>query len=176
MEKQQKMSKSEQLLELRKFLIFTVVLSLTLTCCIAVLIIPIRKVISQSLQAPKGAEISVMVPPEVQMGEKFEIIVEVENTQVKAQNLVAIGFLLDYLEGIRIIDSKPTYIYNESVTLLEMPIQLLTFQEMVLQGEVLEIRIQAEAINVGDFGGEIQVCLNSPINCGRTPTRTIVLP
>jgi hypothetical protein len=45
---------------------------------------------------------------------------------------------------------------------------------MILQDEIIEIRIFAEAVEVGDYAGEIQICLNSATNCERISTRTVV--
>lgn len=148
--------------------------SLIVLCCVVVFIIAIGGFAWKGLQPPEGANISIDVPAEVQVGEEFKIIVNVENTQLESQNLIAISFALDYLTGVDILDSNPIFIYQDEFEILEMPIQIFTYQEMILQGETLVVYITAEAILVGDFGGEIQICLNSPTNCERIPTRTIV--
>lgn len=149
--------------------------SIIILCCVIVFIIAIGGFAWIGLQSPEGAEISIDVPTEVQVGDQFDILVYVENTQLEPQNLIAISFADDYLTGVRVLDSNPTFIYQDTLEILEIPIQIFTYQEMILQGEILIINITAEAIRVGDFGGEIQICLNSPTNCERIPTRTIII-
>ena len=148
--------------------------SLLLLCCIITLVLGVGGFAVAGLQPPEGAEFSVDVPSKVQVGEQFEIEISIENTQLEPQNLIAISFALDYLSGIEIIDSNPTFVYQDEFEILEIPIQIFTYEEMILQDEVVTINLLAEAIEVGDFGGEIQICLNTATNCVRIATRTVI--
>ncbi|MBT3240784.1 MAG: hypothetical protein HN357_07805 [Chloroflexi bacterium] len=148
--------------------------SLIILCCIVTVLAGLGGFAWTSLQAPEGAEFSLDVPAEVKVGEQFEIVISIENTQLEPQNLIAISFALDYLSGVEILDSDPTFIYQDEFEILEVPIQIFTYKEMILQDEIIEIRIFAEAVEVGDYAGEIQICLNSATNCERISTRTVV--
>ncbi len=148
--------------------------SLLLICCIGTILIGAGGIAWAGLQSPEGAEFTIDVPDEVKVGDQFDIVVKIKNTQLEPQNLIAISFAMDYLSGIEILDSDPTFIYQDEFVILEIPIQIYTYQEMILQDEILEIIIIAEAVQVGNFGGEIQICLNSATNCVRISTQTVI--
>jgi hypothetical protein len=126
------------------------------------------------LQEPQNVDIQVIAPTTVSVGDAFAIEVKITNQATELQTLNAINISTDYLDGIEVSRSTPTFILNDRINVLGVGFEVFTFQENIFGGETLVIEFTADAVRAGDFAGAFDVCVNSISLCKTIVTRTVV--
>jgi hypothetical protein len=120
----------------------------------------------------KDIHIEMDLPLKVQNDNEFIITVKLKNLADKSQELVSIDIGDDYLKGIAIIKTEPSY--NNSI---HIPIDnsvSYSFEKDVASGDSIVVRFYCKTILVGDFSDEIDFCINSDYNFLTKMARTIV--
>ncbi len=119
---------------------------------------------------PENVNIEVKTPTTVTKGESFTIEVQVENLADQPQSLNSIDISLEYLAGIDIQKTEPPF--TESIP--NPGIHSYYFEQKILPGDTLVVELSTIGGQVGDFSGEIDVCLNSASSCSTFVTQTVV--
>jgi hypothetical protein len=143
-------------------------------CCILAGVAAFGGLAYLGLQEPQNVDIQVAAPTTIQVGETFSIEVKIANRSNELQTLNSINISNDYLKGIEILRSTPTYVLRDNVTILGIEFQIFTFQENIFGGETLVIEFEANAAQAGDYAGGFDVCINSVALCKTLVTRTVV--
>jgi hypothetical protein len=128
----------------------------------------------QSLQPIEVAEITSYIPPAVEVGETFQLEVVIENTSDEALTLSAINIGAELVESIQIGDSTPIFEYRNQYEVLGNQLVMFMFNELILAGETLSVCFDARAESVGDFTGQMMLCLNNTSDCEVTFLRIVV--
>jgi LEA14-like dessication related protein len=120
----------------------------------------------------KDIDIEMDLPIKVQNDNEFIITVKLKNLAAKSQELVSIDIGDDYLKGIVIIKTEPSY--TESI---HVPIDnsvSYSFGKDIEPGDSIEVRFHCKTVLVGDFSDDIDFCINSDYNFLTKIARTIV--
>ena len=128
----------------------------------------------KSLSPLEGAEIEVNLPPVIAIGEEFEFSIEILNTSTEAITLTNVSVGEEFVKGIQLGDSYPTFELRQDYEFFNIPMEMFVFNEMVLAGESLTIEFESKAKQVGDFTGQMFICLDDQTNCEIILLRTVV--
>lgn len=109
-------------------------------------------------------------PLEVNNSETFEINCSVTNTGRKSQDFVGIDLYDEYLEGIAILSIEPDY----DSTTSGFGMQSYYYDIEIPGGETIDITITAQALYEGDYGGNIDFCINNDVTYVSEYIRTVV--
>ena len=142
--------------------------------CIGVSILGVAGMAYMGMQEPQGVDIQMISPAEVAVNEQFTFTIRIKNTGKDAQTLRRIDITTDYLDGFEISRIKPIYSYKNRANVMGIGVEILQFQELILEGETLDVVFEAKALKAGDFKGNLDVCVNSDIVCKKMVTRTVV--
>ena len=107
---------------------------------------------------------AVDAPTRVPVGEPFTIEIVIENPTLAPHELHSIDIDLSYLEGIEIVGSVPAFSRTFRLTPL-LPQRTFSYGRHIPAGETVVIELQAAANVAGDYGGNLDVCINSGGNC-----------
>jgi hypothetical protein len=124
------------------------------------------------VEEPENINVNVDVPLLVSKGEPFAVVVTVENLVAEARLLDSIDIDDKYLEGIALTGAEPPFFESYSLPLLDQ--QSYTFEQEIPPTGTLVVKLNAVAVRIGDFSGQIDVCIDSPSNCLPFATRTVV--
>lgn len=130
------------------------------------------RAVGSAVAEPTEIELGVIAPANVQVGESFSLLVRVRNLAAQTQTLDSIDITDSYLAGIQIQGADPGYTEVFSV----LGYQSHTFRVPIAAGTELIVQFRAAAAQAGDFGGEMDVCINTGGNCLTRPLRTVVSP
>jgi hypothetical protein len=125
-----------------------------------------------SCGSPENVEVGVQVPIEVSRGDEFTIVASVKNTASETQKLVCLDISDAYLEGVAILGTEPDYTEAYHVPISNM--MSYTLNVPVKPGQQVDVHILAKAVKQGDFGGEMDFCINSDTCFLTELVRTIV--
>ncbi len=128
----------------------------------------------KSLQPIENAEIEIFLEPVVEVGEDVAFSIKVTNISTESINLNSISIGADFVEGIQLGDSSPIFEMRQHYDILEIPMEMFIFNELILVGESLTIEFNSQAKEVGDFLGQLFICLDDTTNCEQIPLRTVV--
>jgi hypothetical protein len=122
-------------------------------------------------QTPEDIEVNITAPAVVALDEKYTLVVEITNLASEEQTLDSIDIDLSYLDGVVVGNTEPAYAefadYGDDYHSFE-------FQYSIPAEQTLEVSFFLTGIRVGDLSGELNVCINSFINCTSRLIRTIV--
>ncbi len=147
---------------------------ITVFLCIIASILGIGGLAWVSLQEPEGVDIQVISPTEASVNDEFSFTIRIKNLGTEAQTLKRIDITTDYLDGFEVSRVKPIYSYRDRAEIMGIGIEVFQFQELILEGETLDIVFDAKALKAGDFSGNVNVCMDSEFNCKKMVTRTVV--
>jgi|SRR5689334_15679914 len=119
----------------------------------------------------KDIEVTLDAPESVQRGEQFEITARVRNTGSTRQRLFGIDVDGDYLRGIAIRSAEPPW--KEVTDILGLA-KSYTFKTPIEPGQEIVIVLHASALRTGDFGGDVDFCVNSDFTYLTLQARTVV--
>jgi len=145
-------------------------------CIVAVFIFGFGGLVWLGLQTPENAEINVDTPIQVSEGDNVEIRVLVTNTSSTALEVFGIDISMNYLDGFIVTQTSPPYSDSRQFDSLGggETYQSYYFYRQVLPGESLSIVFHARAVRVGDFSGDLDVCIDSDYTCATNVIRTLV--
>jgi len=144
-----------------------------LCCLIAVVALAAGGVLVKwMLQEPENVNINTNIPIQVEEGETVTLVIEIENLAAESQSLDSIDISHSYLAGIVIAKADPPFSESYPIPLLDM--ESFTFAHPIPAGETLVVEFAGWAEQVGDFAGEMDVCINSSAVCSTFTLRTVV--
>jgi len=121
---------------------------------------------------PEDVTVKVDAPLRVVEGQDFPVVVTVTNTAGRAQTLNSLDVADAYIAGIAITSSTPPFTDS-----MHVPIDNTWSYEYMLDipaGGEVQVTLNASALKVGDFNGDIGACINSDSNFLSMPVRTVV--
>lgn len=144
-----------------------------LCCLIAVVALAAGGVLVKwMLQEPENVNINTNIPIQVEAGEPVTLAIEIENLATESQTLHSIDITHSYLAGIELTEAVPPFSDSYPLPLLEM--ESFTFQYPIPAGETVVVKFTGRAGQIGDFAGEMDVCINSSAVCSTFTLRTVV--
>ncbi len=147
---------------------------LTLLLCVSFGVLGLGVTTWLSLKEPEGVDIQVIAPDEVALNQDFTLVVRVRNTGTEPQTVRRIDFTNMYLDGFEITRSVPIYSYRHKMNVAGIGVEVFEFQELVLEGETLEITFEGKAVKPGRYSGDMEVCISSDFICEKLVPRTTV--
>lgn len=148
-------------------LVLVVFLGLAVLCCGGLVVL-----MGTAAQDPENIEVRVDAPLYVPIEASFPIAVEVTNTAREVQTVHDVDIADAYLEGITITGTDP-----EHDGRMHVPIDntlSYEFMQEIEPGGTYTFTFFAEAREVGDFYGDIDVCVNSDVQFLSRRVRTVV--
>ena len=128
----------------------------------------------QSLLPLENAEIEINLPPVVTLGEDVDFTVTIINTSTESITLNSINIAEEIVNGIQIGDSIPIFELRDHYELIGIPMDMFLFNELILVDESLTIKFDSKAVKVGDFSGQMFICIDNTTNCEIKLLRTVV--
>ncbi|MGD9140498.1 MAG: hypothetical protein PVJ42_03070 [bacterium] len=125
-----------------------------------------------SCGTPENIEVGVQAPIQVSKGDEFTIVASVRNTAAETQKLVCLDIADTYLDGIAVLGTEPDYTEAYHVPISNM--MSYTLDIPVAPGKQVDVHILARAVKSGDFGGEMDFCINSDTCFLTELVRTVV--
>lgn len=127
-------------------------------------------------QTPDNVTVQLDVPTEARIGDSFKFSINVNNMSTETVELVGVDFSMNFLDGIIIESTDPSYSNTEKYEVLGGGETFITyyFRRSIAPGESLTLLFNAKAITEGDFNGNVDVCINSDFNCLPNVTRIVI--
>ena len=129
-------------------------------------------ILGSAIADPENVELGVIAPNSVAVGQTFSVLIPVRNTAAENQVLDSIDITEDYLAGILIDSADPMFIDTFEI----IGYQSYTFERSIPPGAELMVQFRAQALDAGDYQGEIDICINGPGNCTTKNVQTTVQP
>lgn len=126
--------------------------------------------IAANAKLPEGVTVVVDHPASAQVGERFNIVVTIDNKSGADQRVFDIDFGDGYLQGIMIHTVDPAPAQTSS----GLGMTTHTFGRTVSAGEHLVVTFECEPIAAGDYSGDIDVYVGSQIGLTTHFARTII--
>lgn len=120
----------------------------------------------------ENVDVFIEAPAVVQLNDDFDVVVKLVNSASKPQELYSIDISNHYLTGVMVLKTEPEY--KEST---RIPIDNTTsyvYKQELLPGDTVKVTISCKAIDLGDFKGDFDFCINSDFNFMSKQVRTIV--
>jgi hypothetical protein len=120
----------------------------------------------------KDIDVELDVPVKVQNDEEFIITALLKNSADKSQELVSIDVGDNYLKGIAILKTEPSYLES-----MHVPIDnsvSYSIRKVIAAGDSVVVKLYCKAVSTGDFSDDIDFCINSEFNFIGKVARTIV--
>ena len=121
---------------------------------------------------PEHISVDVICPLHVAKGEEFVFEVQVENTADSPQLLYSIDIWDEYLEGISIQRTEPSFIDCYHIPIDNT--QSFEFKKDIVPKGKLMVSFHAIAIEAGDYSSYLDVCINTATSFLTHPIITIV--
>jgi hypothetical protein len=121
---------------------------------------------------PENVDISIDSPVSVGVDEEFQIVLTINNTGPSTQTLVDLDVADAYLEGVVVREIDPTF--SDAMHVPFDNTQSYSMDLALPAAQTVKVTISAYAAHVGDFGGDIDFCINSAVACLSYPVRTII--
>lgn len=126
--------------------------------------------LGSTIKEPTGVDVEVNVPLQIRKGQGFLILVTIRETSGEDQELDSIDIADEYLDGIAIERTEPSF--NESYSVFGF--QTYDFMREIPANGELVVRFFAVGVQTGDFRGDLDVCVNGPAQCLTYPIRSVV--
>lgn len=115
----------------------------------------------QAFQEPEQVQIDVSSPSVTSQGQGFVIEIAVENLADELQTLDSIDIYTDYLQGITIQTSEPSFVDSS-----DSPDFASYFFFMdIPPGDSINVQFHAVGVRAGEFSGSLDVCINTGVAC-----------
>lgn len=126
-------------------------------------------------QTAEEVTVQVNVPASAQVGKPFEFSIAVTNISAETVELTSIDFSMNFLRGIIVDRSIPSYTETDQYDGLGGETYLTYyFNQSIAPGETLLILFSGTAVSPGSFSGDVDVCINSDFNCATNIARTFI--
>jgi hypothetical protein len=123
-------------------------------------------------KAPENIEVAVTVPLQAVAGEEVDLVVTITNLADEPQTLDSIDIYDSYTGGIAVTRTDPPYTDFFQVPILDA--RTYEFKREIPAGGTLIVTFDAVAVRAGDFGGQLDVCINLASSCLSRPVRTVI--
>jgi hypothetical protein len=123
-------------------------------------------------QEPEDVEVTVTAPLQAAPGEEVVLEVSVTNLSDEPQLLDSVDIFDSYMRGIAVSRTDPPYTNFFHVPIVDA--RTYEFKRTIPAGETLVVTFHAVAVQVGDYAGQVDVCINLPSSCLGRPVRTVV--
>jgi hypothetical protein len=120
----------------------------------------------------KDVEVALSVPESVTVGQEFEFVILVNNTAQESQLFHSVDISERYLAGIDIKRTEPAFTESSRIPFIDF--RSYVFEQEIPAGGQAAVKFIAVAKEQGEFWSEINVCINSEINCATHLLRTVV--
>jgi hypothetical protein len=125
-----------------------------------------------TFEMPENVDISIDAPVSVMVDEEFQIVLTINNTGPSAQTLVDLDVADEYLEGVVVREIDPAF--SDAMHVPFDNTQSYSMDLALPASQAVKVTISAHAAHAGDFGGDIDFCINSAVACLSYPVRTII--
>lgn len=112
-------------------------------------------------EEPEQVQINVSDTSTASQGESLIIGISVENLADYSQTLDSIDFYGDYLNGITIQTSEPSFVHIYD---LENGVSY-SFLMDIPPGDSIIVQFHAVGVKAGEFSGSLDVCINTVMSC-----------
>jgi hypothetical protein len=125
---------------------------------------------------PENVTVSVDAPIQVGIGDEIEFTVNVTNGRTDVIEIVGVDVGAEYLDGITVRSSTPAYtdMLPPDENAFGENFQNFYFSIPVAPGESASITFTGTTITTGDYGGSLDVCIDSDFRCLPKVIRTVV--
>jgi uncharacterized repeat protein (TIGR01451 family) len=126
--------------------------------------------------SPENVTVSVDAPIQIDNGDKVEFTVNVTNDGTDTIEIVGVNIGAEYLDGIAVDSATPAYtdVLPPDETAIGEALQYFYFSIPVAPGESASITFSGAAIAPGDYGGSLDVYVDSDFSCIPKVIRTVV--
>ena len=106
----------------------------------------------------------------------MEFIVHVTNDGTEAVTITGVNLSANYLDGITIESVVPVYdeVFPPIESAFGEDFQNYDFSISIAPGETASVTFTGTAIASGDYGGSLDICINSGFSCVPKVIRTVV--
>ena len=127
-------------------------------------------------RAPQNVAVSVDAPIQLEAGDKAEFVVNVTNHNEDMIRIKGIDIGADYLHGITIVSVTPDYenYFPPDETIFGEAFQNYYFSIPIEPGDTVSVTFSGKTIASGDFGGSVEICIDSDFSCISKVIRTVV--
>ncbi len=127
-------------------------------------------------RAPENVTALIEAPIQIDNGDEVEFIVHVTNHGTEKVVITDINVSAYYLDGITIGSVTPLYdeVFTPVETAFGENFQDYYFSISVPPGETVSVTFTGTAIASGDFGGSLDICIDSSFSCIPKIIRTVV--
>ena len=125
---------------------------------------------------PENVTVSVDAPIQIYNGDEVEFTVNVTNEGTDTIEIVGVDIGAEYLDGIAIISATPAYtdVLPPDETAWGGAFQNYYFSIPLAPGESASITFTGTTIATGDYGGHLDICIDSDFSCIPKVIRTVV--
>ncbi|VVB57600.1 Uncharacterised protein [uncultured archaeon] len=117
--------------------------------------------------------VSVIAPMQASSGQNFDFSVRISNQDTRAHQLDSIDVANGFLAGCYVRGTAPATHEDWNLTLSDQH----TYQfkgVSIAPGSTLDVVFHCTALSPGDYGGDLDTCIDSGGNCVFKSIRTIV--
>jgi hypothetical protein len=108
---------------------------------------------------PKGVVVRVHAPSMCQVGDVFDVVVNVRDTLGKDRRLNNVDFETSYLQGVAIQSIHPAASQSSGRSMLGTTIH--EFDQTIAAGTACDVTFRCRAVSAGDFRGSVTVYVDS---------------
>ena len=127
---------------------------------------------SSCFSQPENIRVNVTAPLHVVKGEEFIFEVKMENTAAESQLLYSIDIWDEYLEGIAIQRTEPSFIDTYHIPIDNT--QAYDFMQDIPPGGELVVTFFAVGLEPGEYSSYVDVCINTATSFLTQPIITII--
>lgn len=136
------------------------------------LLVVIASVGCDAFEEPENVDIRVDAPVSVEVDQNFNVTLTIRNTGSSPQTLVDVDIADEYLEGVVVREMDPAF--KDAMHVPFDNTQSYSMDLALPPGQAVTVTIRAYAAHAGDYGGDIDFCINSALSCLSYPVRTII--
>jgi hypothetical protein len=127
-------------------------------------------------RAPQNITVSVDAPIQIDNGDNVEFIVHVTNDGTETVTITGINLGANYLDGIAIESVTPAYdeVFPPVESAFGENFQNYNFSILISPAETVSVTFNGTAIASGDYGGSLDICIDSNFSCLPKVIRTVV--
>lgn len=119
---------------------------------------------------PKDIGFKNDLPIEVNQGEEFVFTITINNDDTKEREVRSIDISNKFLEGVAIVRTEPQ-VKQEYDAFGQ---RIFEFKSKMSQKSENKFIFTAKAVKVGDFSGDLDICIDGDSSCIFSKVRTIV--
>ncbi len=127
-------------------------------------------------RAPENITVLVDAPIQIDNGDDVEFIIHVTNDGTETVTITGVNLSANYLDGITIESVVPVYdaVIPPVESAFGEDFQNYNFSISIAPGETASVTFTGTAVASGDYGGSLDICINSGFSCVPKVIRTVV--